>query len=138
MKSVLGLAVVLCVAISPALAQHCSNASLRGTYTYAFEPYFAGGAGPAAAVIGTVSFDGKGNLHGMMTQNFGGGAVATSFQGTYAVNADCTYASEFGGSTQVGIVAQQGDRIHVLNADATGLILEFTAEREKKSSERCQ
>ncbi len=130
----LWLAVAMMLALWPAqaFARHCSNSSLKGTYTYAFEAKVPGG-GAVAAVVGTIKFDGKGNFTGANTQNFGSGQVGpVPFEGTYTVNADCTYTSEFGGSTQFGIIAQHGEKIRVLNTDA-GLLLAFTGEREEES-----
>jgi hypothetical protein len=128
------------IASWPAAAsgKHCSNSSLRGTYTYAFEANLPAG-GPVAAVVGTITFDGNGKLTGTLTQNTGKGQEGPfSFDGTYTVNRDCTYTSEFGNpknpSHQFGIIAQNGDKIRVLNTDP-GLILEFTAEKEEQPSE---
>ncbi len=68
-------------------------------------------------------------------QNLGGGQVGpVFFEGTYSVNPDCTYTSEFGGSTQFGIIAQHGRTIRVLNTDA-GMLLAFTAEKEASERE---
>ncbi len=125
------LAVVMLLAFGPAgaLAKNCSNESLKGTYTYAFEANPLGG-GPFAAVVGTITFDGKGGFTGTNYQNFGGGGpVVGPFAGTYTVNPDCTSTSEFDGSHTFSIIAHNGDKIRVLNTDP-GFILAFTAEKE--------
>jgi len=134
MKRLLGLAVVMLLASWPAAAsaKHCSNSSLKGTYTYAFEASSPGG-GPVAAVVGTITFDGHGSLSGTLTESFGFSHDGPNpFTGTYTVSPDCTYTSQFGGSTQFGIIAQHGDKIRVLNTDDSGLILAFTAEKEEE------
>jgi len=137
MKRLLGLAVVMLLASWPAAAsaKHCSNSSLKGTYTYAFEANVPGG-GPVAAVVGTITFDGHGSLSLTLTESFGYTHDTNVFTGTYTVSPDCTYTSEFGNppnlSHQFGIIAQHGDKIRVLNTDDQGLILAFTAEKEEE------
>jgi len=142
MKRLLGLVVVMLLASWPAAAsgKHCSQSSLKGTYTYAFEPKaFSGGPFPlgttVAAVVGTITFDGNGGFTGRLYQNDGSNAVfpPISFGGTYQVYRDCTYTSEFGGSQQFGIIAQQGEKLRVLQTNLAadnGFLLEFTAEKE--------
>lgn len=44
----------------------------------------------------------------------GGRVDPVPFSDTYTVNPDCTYTSEFGGSTQFGIIARHGEKIRVL------------------------
>jgi hypothetical protein len=69
-------------------AQHCSEASLKGTYGFSCEGTLAGS--PLAAV-GVLTADGKGNGSEVVTVSVAGvittGAPLTV---TYTVNADCT------------------------------------------------
>ncbi len=114
----------------------CTNASLSGTYTYAFQALLAPApqaktVNPAAA-IGRVTFSGTGTLHDTMTSNSGGGAFSATVDGTYSVNADCTFTSEFGGSHQSGLIVRGGKKIRVINTDP-GVVLAFTADKEDET-----
>lgn len=65
----------------------CSKATLQGSFGFyqtGFTP-----DGPLAA-IGIVSYDGKGNNHGRQTISRNGVFKFLEFDGTYAVNPDCT------------------------------------------------
>ncbi len=65
------------------------------------------------ASTGIASFDGTGHLSGKVTANFGGVAVSLTFSGTYAVNPDCTFTTQFTNSagltlSQAGVIVGQG------------------------------
>lgn len=120
--------------VTPLRAAHgrgCSNRTLKGTYAYNFQP-----VKPAGAVVGRVTFDGRGNVSDSFMANFGGGAFPVETAGVYAVEADCTFTGTLGGSShQFGIVAADGRSLRVMSTDP-GFILAFAAERETASTER--
>ena len=71
----------------------CSNASLRGSFGFtntgtnlALPPPFAG----PIAQIGRQTFDGRGTTDGAATLSANGNIRNVAFDGTYAVNPDCT------------------------------------------------
>jgi hypothetical protein len=86
------VAVVATILIS-SLATHasaqerCNNASLLGSY--AFQVDGTNVNGPFAAV-GKNTYDGKGQLKGVITISSNGVIIPASYTGTYTLNADCT------------------------------------------------
>jgi hypothetical protein len=86
-------AVIVTGAASPAQAQPCSTAMLKGTYGFhAFgTDVTSGSPGTPRAIIGIFTLDGQGNVTGNLTLNINGAITKTGPQtGTYVVNADCT------------------------------------------------
>jgi hypothetical protein len=87
--------IALALATAPtANAQNngCSNASLQGTFSQKGTGYFTAPpsmAGPFAN-LGTLTFDGNGNLTGTLTNNLNGTTFPATETGTYQVNPDCT------------------------------------------------
>ena len=70
----------------------CSNASLQGTYAQKGTGVITAPpdmAGPLANV-GTLTFDGNGNVTGVLVNSLNGTTVQTTETGTYKVNSDCT------------------------------------------------
>ena len=67
--------------------ERCNNASLRGSY--AFQVDGTNVNGPFAAV-GKNSYDGKGQLKGVITISSNGVIIPATYTGTYTLNADCT------------------------------------------------
>ena len=103
----LGLFAGSCGAAYPAPAQDppavCSNATLNGSYGWWEQgnwlaPLPVSGA-PAPpypyAAVGTIDYDGNGNVSAHGWLNIGGYPNEMSFTGTYAVNPDCTTARQF-------------------------------------------
>jgi len=73
--------------------RECSSASLKGSFGFtstgtllALPPPLAG----PFAEIGRQTFDGQGNTEGTATASPNGTIAHLTFQGTYAVNPDCT------------------------------------------------
>ena len=93
-------------------ARACSVASLRGSFGFtslgtllALPPPFAG----PFAEIGRQTFDGSGNTDGTATLSANGNIRRVTFQGTYAVNPDCTgsmtlYVLPFGSTVNLDLV----------------------------------
>ena len=84
--------------VSPARAEACSNASLRGTYGFhacasIVPPATALPGTPATprAIIGVFTLDGRGNWAANLTLDDNGTILPKPAEaGTYVVNADCT------------------------------------------------
>ena len=71
----------------------CSNATLHGTYVYAYTGYTGtGGTLTRFAVAGLAVFNGDGTSHGTWTTTTEGQPVARlgTFLGRYNVNSDCS------------------------------------------------
>jgi len=86
-------AFVLCVATTlPANAAQCSIASVAGRYGYTTSGFIASSATTFVPVgaVGTITFDGHGNVSGSQTRVVAGSPLDETYSGTYTVNADCT------------------------------------------------
>jgi hypothetical protein len=71
----------------------CSNATMHGTYVYAYTGYSGTGSTLTRfAVAGLAVFNGDGTSHGVWTTAAEGQPVARlmKFHGTYSVNSDCS------------------------------------------------
>jgi hypothetical protein len=71
----------------------CNNATLRGTYVYAYTGYSGTGSTLTRfAVAGLAVFNGDGTSHGVWTTATEGQPVARlgTFQGKYSVSFDCS------------------------------------------------
>jgi hypothetical protein len=71
----------------------CNNATMRGTYVYAYSGYTEAGATLTRfAVAGLAVFNGDGTSHGIWTTTTEGQPATrlATFQGTYSVNSDCS------------------------------------------------
>jgi hypothetical protein len=85
--------------VSPSEAQlenirpPCTDATLIGSYAYSRSGTFVF-RGPVAA-NGVASFDGQGGLVGSDTASFNGRISRRTFEGKYAVRADCTGEAKF-------------------------------------------
>jgi hypothetical protein len=106
----------------------CSLATLKGTYGgleegtilldfgYPFPPPpFLG------VVVGSVTYDGAGNLAINYMANFGGLTIPGTATGTYTVNPDCTYTDEVPSTDahRVGVITGEGmlQELHVMFTD---------------------
>jgi len=84
--------VLFVTAALPLHAAQCSVNSIAGSYGYTTSGFIASSATtflPAAAV-GTITFDGHGNVSGSQTRVVAGSPLDETYSGTYTVNADCT------------------------------------------------
>ena len=110
MKKMLTAAFVASCAVlatgTGAFAGECSNASVKGHYTYWLQG--ADASGKAYAEVGQEHYDGAGNVVSKI--NVAGSEKPDEDKGTYTVNGDCsgtvTYAS---GSSYNIFVAPSGD-----------------------------
>ena len=97
--------------------EHCSNATLHGSYGLHATGTVPGGL-PFAAV-GRFTFDGKGNLTGKLFVRIDGDNIEPpEFTGTYLVSQDCTVTDRWGppiNSTHVSVIVDQGTGYVILN-----------------------
>ena len=155
-KIVLGSILLLVVAMASAQTQPvtvidgCTVELLEGSFGYAVQaltllgppatqPSLIGAYTPLA-FAGTVSFDGKGNLHGADMVNSGFGGIPRTFTGTYGVfdptakRKDCAFTSTFTdtlGNTihTYMVVVRDGKVLKLVNTDPNFVLV---LEAEKK------
>jgi len=124
-------AVALMVApAANAVDKGCSNATLHGSYAQIGSGVItapADQAGPFAN-IGTLFFDGNGNVTGTLVINQNGTTAQATETGTYTVNSDCTgtYTVEinpFGFSSGASFaIASGGDELEIMVTDLGSVI----------------
>jgi hypothetical protein len=103
-------------------SEHCTNATLHGSYGLHATGTVPGGL-PFAAV-GRFTFDGTGNLTGKLFVRVDGNNIEPpEFAGTYSVHPDCTVTDTWGppiNSTHVSVIVDQGKGYVILNNTLTG------------------
>ena len=111
------LVIVLANASTAQEREHCSNATLHGSYGLHATGTVPGGL-PFAAV-GRFTFDGKGNLTGKLFLRIDGDNLEPpEFTGTYSVSPDCTVTDSWGppiNSTHVSVIVDHGTGYAILN-----------------------
>jgi hypothetical protein len=101
--------VVLAIGAQAQDAQHCSNATLHGSYGF-----HATGTGFVA--IGRFVFDGNGALTGKLFIRVPGTNIGPlEFAGTYSVGSDCTVTDSWLDSTHVSVIVDQGKGYFIMN-----------------------
>ena len=102
----------LTVGIQAQDTQHCSNATLHGSYGF-----HATGTGFVA--IGRFVFDGNGSLTGKLFIRVPGTNIGpVEFPGTYSVSPDCTVTDTWGppiNSTHVSAIVDEGKGYFIMN-----------------------
>jgi len=105
----------------------CSNATLKGSYgVHARGTFLSGPQTGPLAIVGTLTFDGAGQLTGSLSQRLSAGIAATTlikvpYTGTYSVNADCTvedsWTNMLNGTTTVheSVIVDRGKGLFILN-----------------------
>jgi hypothetical protein len=82
---------VLVILTPAARATQCSLGNSAGKYGFTLTGVVILGTGPVPiAAVGRASLDAAGNVSGTESRSVGGGFANETFNGTYAVNADCT------------------------------------------------
>jgi hypothetical protein len=91
--------------------QHCSNATMHGSYGF-----HATGTAPLV-VIGRFIFDGMGGLTGKLFVRFPGQPIGTGeLTGTYSVGPDCIMTDDWGGgNVHISAIVEQGKRYFIMN-----------------------
>ena len=109
-----------------AMAQpECSEATLRGTYIYAYDGFIVGEGGEQQpfAYSGIESYDGAGTMTGIFSGSTNGVIDEdVLYTGTYTVNADCTSElttvdPEFGETHYDQFVDPSGDEFRFVQTD---------------------
>src|SRR5690349_14497578 len=89
--------------------QHCSNATLHGSYGF-----HATGTGFVA--VGRFVFDGNGSLTGKLFIRVPGTNIGPlEFKGTYSVAQDCTVTDNWLDSTHVSVIVDEGKGYFIMN-----------------------
>lgn len=96
----------------------CMSGSLVGSYGFSRNGTAA--PGPVAAV-GSIEFDGHGNLSGSDTTSANGTIIRRTFAGTYTVNPDCT--GSFTATFISGTPGRVANTDFVIVDDRRGLLL---------------
>lgn len=100
--ALIGAAALAVVAVpvlsgSAAATPTCSNSTLSGTYTFASDGWIVSGGGTTPfALAGTETYDGAGNIAGVVTASLNGSVTsAAANTGTYSINSNCTGTAAF-------------------------------------------
>jgi hypothetical protein len=108
-------------AVASGVARIVNGGSLNGSYGYqlSFTPF-------PAATLGTMNFDGAGNVTGSLTSTSQGGAINFgAFTGTYSINSDNTgtinlvQPSGQPGATFAFVLTDGGSQLLLLRTDTT-------------------
>jgi len=106
------------------------NATLRGTYMLRGEGTIVG-FGPVA-VVGWLTYDGKGNVvNSFMTASANGMISTFTISGPYTVNSDCAGSTELSGSNYNFVVSPDGNRVNWIQTDP-GTVVSGTIVRLKR------
>ena len=113
--------IAIAVPVAASAGEHCSNATLNGSYGL----HAAGiviGVGNFAAV-GRFTYDGGGNLSGTLFIRLNGNNVSTNLKGRYSVNPDCTFSDVWmlpdgSSSTHLSVLVNEGKEYSILNTTA--------------------
>ena len=105
--------------------ESCSLETLKGGYGLTFHGLGTSGPVPApigafipVAGVGTVTFDGNGNLSLSETVSFGGKVAPLTTPGTYAVNPDCTGSLQAVNAAHLNfVIVHNGREILAINTD---------------------
>jgi hypothetical protein len=110
--TLLVLSVAICMQAED--REHCSNATLHGSYGLHATGSVIG-VGDFAAV-GRFNFDGNGNLTAQLFVRLNGeNAEHPDITGTYSVSQDCIVHDSWGGSTHVSVIVDEGKGYFILN-----------------------
>ena len=118
-----------------AQAEHCSNASLKGTYGFLGSGTIVP-AGTPRAVIGVFTLDGKGGFSNTLTINDNGTIRRTTDTGTYKVNADCTgtLSPSMGGVVEI-VIVDKGKEFYQMRTDPASIVLYGVTKRQFRADE---
>ena len=98
--------------------QHCSNATLHGSYGF-----HATGTGFVA--VGRFVFDGNGSLTGKLFIRVPGTNIGPlEFKGTYSVAQDCTVTDNWLDSTHVSVIVDEGKGYFIMNVSPSSAAMD--------------
>jgi hypothetical protein len=103
--------VVLAIGAQAQDAQHCSNATMHGSYGF-----HATGTAPLV-VVGRFVFDGNGGLAGKLFIRVPGKLLGPAeIAGTYSVGPDCIMTDDWGGgNVHISSIVDQGKGYFIMN-----------------------
>jgi hypothetical protein len=96
----------------------CSNGTLKGSYGLVGNGTVIG-VGPAA-LVGILTYDGRGNVTGISIQKVNGNNVTLTLSGTYSVDATCiandvVAVSNGQTATHTAVIVDNGKELYILN-----------------------
>jgi hypothetical protein len=104
----------------------CSDATLHGTYPFAFDGVEVKGNNEQApfAIAGYAVFDGNGKEKGVASSNFNGEVTRREpVSGTYTVKADCTGTLTFADGSQIDVfIAPDGSKFTFVQTKPSKLV----------------
>jgi hypothetical protein len=118
------LGVIATPAVTASAAPSCSDATLKGTYTFALDGWDVSGSGTTPfALAGVETYDGAGNAVGAVTISLNGVITPrTANTGVYHINPDCTGTAAYtnsGVTTHFDIyLSPRGDNFKLAGTDA--------------------
>ena len=114
----------------------CSVAALQGGYGFFVHATILP-AGTPRAILGRLSFDGKGNFTNTLTFNDNGVVTHATDSGTYTVNPDCTgKIFTNGGSRTIEIVLVDGGKeFYQLRTSDSSILFLFNAAKKQLPDE---
>ena len=137
-RSVIATAMVLgvsAVALADDAENHCTVATLRGTYVFAAKGYnIVAGVAQPKTIVEVIQFKGDGTLSVPAATRSVNGVIARSSPtgvGTYTVEEDCTGTVFFNGPSFDIFVAPTGKKLWLIETDP-GTVFEGTATRTSK------
>ena len=113
--------IAIAVPVAASAEDHCSNATLNGSYGLHATGIVIGVGNFAA--IGRFTYDGRGNLSGTLFIRLNGNNISTTLNGTYSVNPDCTVSDVWvlpdgSSSTHLSVLVNEGKEYSILNTTA--------------------
>jgi hypothetical protein len=107
-------------------ARKCSEATLHGTYLFAFDGVVIKGNNDQVpfAIAGYAVFDGNGEEKGVASSNFNGKVTRNErVSATYTVKADCTGTVTFGDGSQIDVfIAPDGSQFAFVQTKPSELV----------------
>jgi hypothetical protein len=107
-------------------ARKCSEATLHGTYLFAFDGVVIKGNNDQVpfAIAGYAVFDGNGKEKGVASSNFNGKVTRNErVSATYTVKADCTGTLTFGDGSQIDVfIAPDGSQVAFVQTKPSELV----------------
>jgi hypothetical protein len=106
-------------------AKKCSEATLHGTYLFAFDGVeIKGNDQVPFSIAGYAVFDGNGKEKGVASSNFNGEVTRNErVSATYTVKADCTGTVTFGDGSQVDVfIAPDGSQFAFVQTKPSKLV----------------
>jgi hypothetical protein len=110
----LTLALVFAIRSNAQVKQHCTDATLHGSYAFR-------ATGERFAAVARFVFDGNGHLTATFFGRGPGNPFGpVEFEGTYSVSPECIVTDTFGDSIHTSVIYEQGRGYFILNSSPDG------------------